>query len=160
MQQTSHLGLAGPVCSASTGCTKTITFLCSLCKTLLQLCSVWEEVASFLKHTETKEKQAVCSSPLIVVPFLPPSHQLNGNYRRLPICSVEPGPTEVALTLRYPGGKRRELSKLTPLLRSCGEFSSSCCPTGLLLHTPANQLHLISGRPLEWLQALFLTSAT
>lgn len=97
----------------------------------------WEEVASFLKHMETKRKWAVCSSLLTVVSFFfffllfpSESHQLNGNYRWLPICSEDPGPAEVALTLQYPGGERRELSKLTPLPCSCGEVLLQLLPHG------------------------------
>lgn len=45
----------------------------SAVRTLLLLCCVRQEVASFLKHGETKRKRAVCS-PVIVAPApVPPA---------------------------------------------------------------------------------------
>lgn len=107
-------------------------------RTLLRLCSVREEVASFLKHIKTKRKRAVCSSLGYCCP-LSLSHRLNGNYCRLPIQRGDRACWRAPLTPPASRGKRRELSKLTrhpplpPPLAPVGGgcFSSSCCPTGL-----------------------------
>ena len=114
-------------------------------RTLLQLCSVREEVASFLKHIKTKRKRAVCSLLLIVAScFL--SHWLNGNYCWLPIQQQSPGSLRVPWPCSIQRGETGAVKTHTSPPCSRGECSSSCCPTGPSLHTPANQLHLISGR--------------
>jgi len=97
-------------------------------RTLLQLCSVWEEVASFLKHMETKRKWAVCSSLVIVVSVsVPPAEWqlLLTSY-----AAQSPGPLRVPWPCGIQRGETGAVKTYTsPWSR--GEFSSSCCPTGL-----------------------------
>lgn len=125
--------------------------------TLLQLNSVWEEVASFFKHAKTKKDQAMCSS-LVIVASASVLNVLNGNYWRLPTLHGAraswrgPDPT-------ISRGERWELSKLTPLPAPKGSFSSSCFPTGLCRTLPL--ISSISSLPGPWVDAgPFLTSAT
>lgn len=115
---------------------------------------------SILPQTHQDKEETGCVLFAGYCCLLPPSHRLNGNYCRLPIqrgararwgcpdpASIQRGETGAVKTHTSPCSR--------------GECSSSCCPTGPPLHTPANQLHLISGR--NWPQVdagpLFLTSA-
>lgn len=60
--------------------------------------------------------------------------------------SADSGPAEGALTLRYPEGSDGSCQNLHLSLLLWGVLLQ-LLPHGALLHTPANQLHFISGRP-------------
>lgn len=76
------------------------------------------------------------------------------------LSRTEPGPAEGALTLLYPEGRDGSCRNSHLSLLPWGVLLQ-LLPHGASLHTPANQLHLISGR--NWPQVdvgPFLTSAT
>lgn len=111
----------------------------SIVRILLQLRFVREEVASFLKHIQTERKWAVCSSLVIVASaFVSPAE------RQLRLTSYparSPGPLRAPWPRNIQRGATGAVKTHTSAC-SHGECSSSCCPTGPSLHTPANQLHL------------------
>lgn len=90
-------------------------------RTLLQLCSVGEEVASFLKHIETKEETGcVFFTGYCCLCFCPTGWMaITADF----LSSTEPGPAEAALTLRYPEGREG----------SCQNSHLSLLPWGVLL---------------------------
>lgn len=126
-------------------------------RTLLGLCSVREEVASFLKHIKTKRKRAVCSSLVIVASASVPLAE----WQLLPTSypAPRPGPLRVPWPCSIQRGETGAVKTHTSP-RSRGECSSSCCPTGPRCTLPLiSSISSLEGTGPKWMQAPFLTSA-
>lgn len=134
-------------CGECTGAPARRTSSANSAWTLLQLNSVWEEVASFFKHAETKRDPAMCSSPVIVASAAVPN-VLNGNYWRLPTPARSPGQLKGPWPCNI---QRGEMGAVKTYTSPCSqrEFLLQLLPHGALPHTPANQLHFITPRPLS-----------
>lgn len=102
-------------------------------RTLLHLCCVREEVASFLKHIKTKRKRAVYSSLVIVASVSVPPAEWQLLLTSYPAWS--PGPLRVPWPCSIQRGETGAVKTHTSSPGPMGESSSSCCPTGLTAHS-------------------------
>lgn len=139
--------LASKCCSFSTASAA----LDLIGKTLLQLCSAVEEVATFLKtHGDKEEVGCVFFVSYCCLCFCPIGWMaITDDF----LWNTKPKPLWRCPDPAVSRGCRS--CQNLHVLQSLREFSPSCCPTGTLQHTPANQLHFISGRPPSARKPLF-----
>lgn len=121
-------GLLAPRCSLLLSSSFSAT-LDLIVKTLLQLCSVRGEIASFFKtHGDKEEVGCVFFASYCCLCFCPTGWMaITTDF----LCSAEPGPLWGCPDPVVSRGKRRELSKLTRLRSPLGSSLPAAAPRGL-----------------------------
>lgn len=143
-------GLSAQLHQAASSSSATSTRPYLIVRTLLRLCSDGGEVASFLKHIQTKEETGcVFFAAYCCLCFCPTGWTaITADF----LSSAEPGRAEAALTSQYPEGRDGSCqnSHLSPCSR--GDRSSSCCPTGLCCTLPLiSSISSLEGTGLKWM---------
>lgn len=127
---------------------------CKAARTLSHLCSVGEEVASFLSHVQTKEEMGcVFFADYCCLCFCPTGWMaITADF----LSSIEPGPAEAALTLRYPEGREGSCQNSHLSLLPWGSAPPAAASRGpgctLLL---IRSISSLEGTGPEWMWALF-----